>query len=338
MVIKAVLLIAIELIIYWIMGSMAERLVASGKRSTCGMRTVKGFLCYQLLFQVCALPMILLERRLTELAIGWFGLLAFIIMVAIASQWRQLREDVCTVIHIIKRQPLCCVVGIVAIVGLCYYVSVNGVLDDDSLYYIGLVNTTLETDSMFQYNVYTGIYMPSLYLRRILVTFEIEAAVLAKVFGIEPIIVMRLFRSCMNVLLSAITIYSIGGLIYRDYEVEICRKRSIAFVVIALYANFLMDNTIFMNATFLLHRAYEGKAYAANTLILCLLFLCLENSIERQRRNYIWLGILLWASAAISTSAIIVNFAAIAIWLIANTLMRIISGKQKKTERENAGS
>lgn len=338
MIIKAVLLVAIELIIYWLVGTLADGFITGSKRSNACMRTAKGFLCYQILFQICALPMILLERSLTELTGCWCVLLLVVVIAAILLRRKQIRKDVDAVIAVIKSQPLYCLAGIVAIVALCYYVSVNGVLDEDSLYYIGLVNTTLETDTMFQYNVYTGVYMPSLYLRRILVTFEIEAAVLAKVFRIEPILVMRLFRSCVNVILSAITIYSIGGFVYKDYEPENRRKKSIVFAILALYANFLMDNTIFMNATFLLHRAYEGKAYAANTLILCLIFLCIETIIEKKKRNYIWLGVLMWASAAISTSAIIVNLAAISVWVIANVLVYVIAKKQKKTEREHAGS
>ena len=338
MIIKAVLLIAIEIIIYWLVGTLADELIVRDKGKTDGMKVVKGFLCYQLLFQICALPMILLRCSLTDLSRLWCIVLMIIILIAIIFCRKSLRMSIRAVTEFIKCKPIYCILGIIAVLTLCYYVSVNGVLDDDSLYYIGLVNTTLETDTMFQYNVYTGVYMPSLYLRRILVTFEIEAAVLALVFQIEPIIVMRLCRSCINVILSTIIIFSIGEYVYKKYELVERRKRRIVFTILALYSNFLMDNTIFMNATFLLHRAYEGKAYAANTLILCLIYLCLEISVEKQKKNYIWMIVLLWASAAISTSAIIVNLAAIAMWSIANVILYIVPKKQIKTEKENAGS
>ena len=74
-------------------------------------------------------------------------------------------------------------ITIIAVLIVCWYTTLNGELNDDSLYYIGVVNTTVTTDTMFQYNAYTGVAMPSHYFRRVLVTFEINAAVVCRILG-----------------------------------------------------------------------------------------------------------------------------------------------------------
>ena len=105
-------------------------------------------------------------------------------------------------------------ITIIAVLIVCWYATLNGELNDDSLYYIGVVNTTVTTDTMFQYNAYTGVAMPSHYFRRVLVTIEINAAVVCRIFGVHPIIIMRIFRGNLNVILTALTIALIGTTVF----------------------------------------------------------------------------------------------------------------------------
>lgn len=316
MIVKAILLIVIELIIYGLVGTLVCSIVARDRKVNIAVRVIEGFLCYQILFQLCALPFIMLRRSLTELTICWNVLIGIILVISIWRNRKQLINDIANVFSILKQYPLYCGAGIAAVMFVCIYVSLNGRLDDDSIYYIGLVNTTLESDMMFRRNVYSGELVPSLYLRRILVTFEINSAVLAKTFGIHPIILMRVMRGSMNVIFTALSIREIGKLVYQKREETERGKKSIVFMVIALFSNFLMNNTYYTGATFLLNRAYEGKAYAGNTLILFTTYLCMELAMEQKKENYLWLIVMMWASLAISTSAIVVNAVAIVAWLM----------------------
>jgi len=333
MVIKAILLLIIELLVYWLVGTLVTGFFWREKKAGVGIQAVIGFLAYQILFQVCAFPFIITKRWFTELVTCWTVLVLAVLAVSIFLRRKDLVSQVKGFVASVNAQPLCFVVAIVAVVIFGYYAMMNGRLDDDSVYYIGLANTTVDMDVMFRSNVYTGAMQPSLYLRRIFTTFEINAAALAKIFDIHPIIVMRVTRVLTNVVLSAFSLHAIGTKLYVKHEYKECQKKSMTFMIIALYSNFLMEKTIFTNGTFLLHRTYEGKAFAAGTLVLFTIYLCIELTLEEQKKKYIWLLILLlWASTAISSTAVIINLAVIVIWVIACLGMRIGARYWKQLE------
>ncbi len=326
-IIKTVLLLIIELIVYWALGALVAGIVSKGQKINIGIQTVIGFLSYQILFQVCAFPFIITKRWFHELVTCWMLVIVFVVAVSFWVRRKWLTAQIREVVKWIKCQPLSFCAGVVAVLLFAYYAMMNGRLDDDSVYYIGLANTTVDLNIMFRSNVYTGELQPSLYLRRIFATFEINAAALAKIFDIHPIFVMRVFRVMLNVILSSCSLYAIGEVIYQKREEYERRQKAMAFMVIALYSNFLMEKTIFTNGTFMLHRTYEGKAYAAGVLVLFALYICMKMMSAERKRSYFGVAaLLLWASSAISSTAVVVNAAVFGVWGIA-CLGMILAGK-----------
>lgn len=315
MIIKVILLLIIELMIYWALGALVAGIMTKGQKINIGIQTVVGFLSYQVLFQVCAFPFIITKRWFNELVTCWLIVIVLVVAVSFFVRRKWLYAQVRESVKWIQSQPLSFCAGIVAVVLFAYYAMMNGRLDDDSVYYIGLANTTVDLNIMFRSNVYTGELQPSLYIRRIFATFEINAAALAKIFDIHPIYVMRVFRVALNVILSAFSLHAIGATIYQKYEVLECRKKSMAFMIIALYTNFLMEKTIFTNGTFLLHRTYEGKAYTAGVLVLFAIYICMKLTYATQKKRYVVaILLLIWSSSAISSTAVVVNIAVFVVW------------------------
>lgn len=337
MIIRAILVVITELVIYWIIGAAAGGILSRGKRMNPGIQVIGGFLCYQILFQICALPFIMTYKSFTQLTEVWNIVFLVVVVVCILLSGKTLLQQVKEISAGIRLQPAYYAMGLAVIVLFCYYAVLNGRLDDDSIYYIGLVNTTLESDMMFRTNVYTGQLLPSLYLRRVLVTFEIHSAVLAKNFQVAPIILMRVSRAVLNIIMTAFALKGIGELIYGKREKTECDRKSILFMMLALSANLFMDKTIYTSAAFLLHRSYEGKAYAAGTLVLFVTYICLELIVKKQKRNWGWLLLALWASVALSTSAFIVNAAAIVLWCGSSLLVKLVEKRRERVEEQNAG-
>jgi len=67
MVVKAILLVIIELLVYWVTGAFVAGFVSRKKQMGIGLQTVAGFLCYQILFQVFSFPFIITKRWFNEL-------------------------------------------------------------------------------------------------------------------------------------------------------------------------------------------------------------------------------------------------------------------------------
>ena len=84
---------------------------------------------------------------------------------------------------------------------------INGEMNDDSTYYIGLINTTLTSGRLYKFNAYTGEQVHSLYLRRALVTFDINTAVACKIYHIHPLVITRITRASLNMIVTAGAVY-----------------------------------------------------------------------------------------------------------------------------------
>lgn len=131
---------------------------------------------------------------------------------------------------------------------MCYYVSINGEMNDDSTYYIGLINTTLTSGRLYKFNAYTGEQVHSLYLRRALVTFDINTAVACKIYHIHPLVITRITRASLNMILTAGAVYLIGRNLFQEEKDAFWKAGT--FTCIALACNFLFDNTIYTSAAF----------------------------------------------------------------------------------------
>ena len=316
MIIKAIGVLFLDIAIYYVIGTaITERFKNRIKRNV-AFHIIIGFIVYQIIFQVCAIPFIWLKRSLTELTFVWTALITVIVIVAVVKARKRIPEDFCFVKKILKEHRLLMGITIIAVLIVCWYTTLNGELNDDSLYYIGVVNTTVTTDTMFQYNAYTGVAMPSHYFRRVLVTFEINAAVVCRIFGVN-----------LNVILTALTIALIGTTVFCD-EKTVEKSAILVCVSMALY--FIADSTMYSNATFFLTRTYEGKAYAGNALIYFMVYLCIC-LMQTKRKSYLLLiGLLIWGCSAISSTAAMVSIAGAGTMLLAYLISRTFNTKARK--------
>lgn len=334
MIIKTAAILLLELAIYYVIGTAVTEKLKKRITRNIAFQTVIGFIVYQILFQVCAIPFIWMKQSLTELAYVWAALIIVVTLAAGYRERHQIAEDFCRMKTIIRSHKLLCGITVLILLAVCWYSSLNGELNDDSLYYIGVVNTTLTTDTMFQYNAYTGIAMPSHYFRRVLVTFEINAAVLCKLSGVHPIVLMRIFRGNLNVILTALTIGLLGTVIFRK---ERTLEKSAELVCVSMILYFIADRTMYSNAAFFLTRTYEGKAYAGNVLIYLMIYLCLAFIQTGEKWYLILAGIVIWGCSAISSSAVMVGTAGVATMLITWLICRISDMKGEKNGQKDVG-
>ena len=313
MIIKAIAVLILEIVIYYIMGTAVVDKFHNKVKRNIGFQILTGFIAYQILFQVCALPFIWMKRSLTELAYVWAVLVSVLTVAALVKERKQIVRDLFLLRKVISTHRFTALITALAVLIVCWYTSLNGELNDDSLYYIGVVNTTLTTDTMFQYNAYTGMAMPSHYFRRVLVTFEINAAALCRIFGIHPIILMRVFRGNLNVILTAIAIGLLGTAVFTK---EKDAEKPAILVCVSMILYFIADRTIYSNAAFFLSRTYEGKAYAGNILIYFMIYLCICLIKTGEKKYLLWIVALIWGCTAISSSAIMVTIAGAGVLLL----------------------
>jgi uncharacterized membrane protein len=269
---------------------------------------------------VVTLACYFLGKGLAEVTICWLAVVGIMSILGIIAQIRDKKRSGSRQ----KNEKWIAVMVTVAVVGVfCYYVSVNGELNADSRYYISLVNTTVNTGTLFQYNPYNGIYGNAWYLRRALATYEIHSAMLCGVFRIPALVVTRITRACENVILTSMTVYLLGSrVLWKDSTEKFVR--SCYLVDLYLVFQLIYAGTYSSSASFLLFRAYEGKSLAANFLVLFTMYLCAEFIRNREWKYFLLLLLVLWSSAAISSSAIVVIAAEVMIFLTAYAIKELV--------------
>jgi len=329
MICKALVLLILELIIEYFFGTMLSKLLLK-REANMGFSMLIGFMAYQAMFQVFSLAVTLTTGVLHHLTFIWSGVILLTVAISIWYGRDIVKKQVTECINIVKRYKGAVAVSILVVIAFCWYVSINGESNDDATYYIALMTTSIETDSLFKYNVYTGIDVESLYLRRALATFEIHSSVVAQITRIHPLIIARIFRACQNVILTGVAAALCGyTLLWRkeDDAIEKVLMTTNVFYVL----QFPFSNTIYTPATFFLYRAYEAKAFSANLIVLTGLYLCVQILREKNYRYFLLLIVFWWGSAALSTSALVIAVVDSGLLLIPVWLQRgIAKRKQEK--------
>lgn len=333
LILKALLLLVLELIIEYLLGTMLVKLVLKTAENPC-LNLMMGFMAYQALFQVMSLTFTFTTRVLHHLTIAWGAILLVLVPLSFWVGKDIIKKHVLNCIKIVKCNKELFLLFVIVTAAFCYYTSINGERNDDAQYYVALMTTSVQTDSLFQYNVYTGQEMDSLYLRRALATFEIHSAVLSQMFQIHPILVARIFRACQNVILTSIAVLSCASALFWRKDAE-CIEKSLLTTVVFWALQMPFANTIYTPAAFLLYRTYEAKAFTANFVVFFGLYLCVKALREQNRKYLIFIAFYLWGSMALSTSAMVVAFTECGLLLVPVWLQRWIL--RRKREKRYAG-
>ena len=285
MVLRAILALIVDLVVCYLCGEFVLRNFYK-KIHHPFTNILIGFLICQSAFEVITLCCYFMGRGLAAVTYIWLGFAGIVLLLGVGTL---VRETFCNRRGAGKdtsfgiwskcenRTPI--IVAVLAVIAFCYYVSINGETNADSRYYITLVNTTLNTGTLFQYNPYNGVYGNSWYLRRALATYEIHSAVLCSIFQIPALVVTRITRACQNVILTSMTVYLLGSRVLwrgkssdmqqiETAKVTSVQAKSCYLVVLFLLFQLVYAGTYPSSAMFFLIRAYEGKAFSANLLVL----------------------------------------------------------------------
>ena len=324
---KALLLLLLEFIIEYLFGTMLIKLILK-RECNPGMSLLVGFMAHQAVFQILSIIITVSTGVFQHLTIIWGIVFLVIVLLSVIISKNIAIKQCKQMVLFAKTYKWWIALSVMVVFAFCYYVSINGEHNEDAQYYIGLMTTTIQTDSLFKYNVYNGLEMESLYLRRALATFEIHGAVLSQIFGIHPLVTARVFRACQNVIWTSIAVMLCANTVFWRKEKN-CVERSILTIVVFWMLQIPFANTIYKPATFLLYRAYEAKAFTANFVVLTGVYLCIKTLREKDIRYLVLIGIFLWGSIALSMSAFVVAFVTCGLLLVPVWFCQFIRRQEK---------
>lgn len=254
-----------------------------------------GFFLYFALFEIVALPMIILQSPLHMLCTVWRIVCVVIVGAFLTLAIR--KKIVLSKKSITTNNWLFWAMLTLALLQILF-VCMQKNNSWDTAFYIGNVVDAIQTDSMYLYDGYTGWIENVVNIKYAICTFYMHDAAIGYIFGIHGAIVCRFFNTILCQIFSIYVVYLLG--------MEIWKKKTEAYAMVCFWivTNFGVSTGYFAN-DFLLSRSYEAKAFCANIVLPAVLLLLLR-LVRKQNENscFIILFIVNIASVAISSSCL----------------------------------
>lgn len=297
---KCIVMIVIFLVLFTFFGFFGSHLMK--RKSSLVENLVLGFFTYFALFQMFALPLILLKQHLTLLMVLWLAVSAIVLILGVAVLYKERKKERRQERIIIKStQVICYLAMAVLVLFFCYFTAIQNYWGWDTAFYIGTVSTTVDTDTMYLINGESGVAENVLPLRYALSGFYMNSAVFCKLTGITAVYFQKYVMGTLCVLLYFSVLYLVGQALFQK-----CIMKTAGFLWAAGILNLFFVSE-YTTSQFLLLRAYEAKAYCANVVVPAIFWLLLLLHKDLQNKgNWKALFIVMAASVPVSMSAILI--------------------------------
>lgn len=227
---------------------------------------ISGFLYYFIFFALFAWFCIFTFQSLSLLTYSWMGFSLIITALSAIFNFKIWMKRAFTISQTIRLHNWCFPILIISIIIQMMFVFTHIDTSADASYYVGKVTTDVYTNTLGQFDPYTGEKLLSLDSRRAIACFPEYNAVISYFFGIHPLQQAKLILPELMILLTNIIYYQIGLLLF-----DADRKKADGMVFFIFLLN-LYSYTQYTSSTFLLTRTYEGKSILANIIIPGIIF------------------------------------------------------------------
>lgn len=279
---------------------------------------VCGFLLCLGMFQLLVIPCIFLKKSLTFLSAAYGILLAIACLGSLAWNRKRLGRVIRNAIKSLKGFSWVTLLALLVILFQMYVYVAYMHVDDDDAFYVATSVTSVEEDSLFQVNPYTGDAYKKYPARYVLSPFPVFVAVLSRMSGIHATLLSHTVLPAVLLPLA----YGVFALI--GYELFMGdRKKTACFVFLAALIQMYLSGTVYMQGSFMLLRIWQGKAVLAAALLP--LLLCQGLRILRgewERADWPLLMALMLACCLVSSMGIMLGAVMLGIMGIALGVVR----------------
>lgn len=308
------LLIGIVFILHFVVFlSLGTLLMKILKKETfsISMAVLLGYFCYFSIFEVLCLPMVFLQTSLTFFAYVMTVVLGVAVIAACVAGMRGWIGQLKTIPGMLREHSVMFVILLAAVVFQCFFVAVYYDGSADAAYYVGVASTSAYTDTLGTYNPYTGNVMKSFNIRYVFSCYPLHNAFVAKITGIPAIIQAKTIMAVVNAVIANLLYYQIGCRLFLRKS----RKYADLLVTFLFVIN-LYCNSIYLPASFLFLRLYEGKAVLANIIFPMILYCSIRlYQDEKDRLIWVYLFICNLTAVTFSGSSFLVLFGCSAVLL-----------------------
>jgi hypothetical protein len=297
-IIKWVILLTLVVPLPFTLGMIPVKLM-KGSLRTPAMTYVCGWFVSFFVFELAAIPFIILEKSFTALVVTYTVIVAVIAIVSLIKcrgLWKEYWDN----IRGFFKQPIAAKIGWGIVFGIIAFQMVYSVLyeyyDGDDAYYVATAVITRTFDSMYLRDAYTGALYP-LDLRHAFSPTPIYQAWLSALSHIHPAIIAHSVLAPVWLMFMYCIYGQIGNRLLENNK----NYRPVFMIFISLWLMF-GNVSLYTSETFAMTRTWQGKGMMAG-MILPALLLCILYLAGREVSTGIWLlYIFVCLSAVFATS------------------------------------
>ena len=304
-----------------------------------GVTYIAGFLSTLALFQIIAVPIVIIDGKGFKLIVILFSLLTILLgAVGIYMTWRTSKKETfadegetLSFLRVLKKEDGETTIKkvrnketreegilwlfVLILIGFQLFMAFTTMsFDGDDAYYVVQSVLTDETNTLYRIKPYTGL-STGMDLRHSLAVFPIWIAYLARMSGIHATIVAHSFLPLVLIPLTYWIYLQIGKkLLKRD------KHKLPVFMIFICFMQIFGNVSIYTNATFFLTRTWQGKSLLANVILPAIIWLVLwifeSENYEKEHRIGLWVLLVLTNFVAAMSSTASVFLAAMLIGVV----------------------
>lgn len=283
-IIRWAILLVLVLPVPFILGLIPVKYMNSLQR-TPAMTYVCGWFVSFFMFELTAVPFILLERSFTMVVVVYTCIIGVLLVISL-WQGRQVWRDYAKNIRGVRELPVLVKLGWAVVFVLIFLQMLYAVryeyYDGDDAYYIATSVLTDTFDSMYVRDAYTGYIYP-LDTRHAFSPTPIYQAWLSRLSGIAPAVVAHTVLAPVWLMF----MYCIYGQIGNRLLWNKRSYRPVFMVLIVLWFSY-GNISLYTSETFAMTRTWQGKGLMAG-MVVPALFLCLMYLSQEKVSQGMWI-------------------------------------------------
>lgn len=308
LIVKAVIAVIVNLIIYLAFGSLFWSRTNNAKSGRLKSETnsgasliltmAVGFFAYYSLFAIVTLPIMLTYRPLSMLAGIWSVFVGVVVLLAAVMNGREIIWKTKETFSQMHTAPIVTGVIVAIIVAQVVIVVMSYDFTLDAAYYVANVTTSVDTNMINVYDPFTGAWQDHYELRYAFATYSVNDAVICLLTGIPALVQTKTVMTSTVIILVNLVYLGIADSFFKGNA-----KRILIMMLAVTWMNFTFI-TIYTSSNFLVSRTYEGKAIVGN-LTLILIFWLYARLVNGDKLQNYWLIMfaICFGSTTITSSA-----------------------------------
>ncbi len=276
-------IVKIFLILIWLyilplfVGSLFSVQYEKGQKSNWRRAWLYGYLLFFALFQVLAIPLTFLYQPFSLLVYLYGGGVVLLSVIGFLVR----RKEILQWVRELPSQRMG-VYGMMALALIAFQTAavVLGMhVDADDSFFVATANTTVATNTMFQYDAYTGDPYLSFPARYVLAPYQIWIAFISRAVQMHPAAVAHTLLPAALIPLAYVVFSLIGEELLGPDKKK--NEKYLLFTAVIIMSSYY---SVYTQGTFLLVRIWQGKAVLAAILLPAVFWLCIRLMIKKQER------------------------------------------------------